>query len=355
MLDLRREDLGGSLALESLRTVDQTTLGVGTAVDEIGVVEGELDGAVDDRVDGLGTQHEAVVLVADLVAPAAEAATRPDVLGLELGEELLEYSLALERRSGVTVVVAAVVGADNLVRGRHHLGVDKTLDAVGEHGLVVDGLHRGLGNLEHDAPVGTLLGLGGGRLAAIGELESGQLYAGLGLVVRRVVGEDGGAVEGAVVLGEVQPALVTNALGALTSDTDTDNVGGAVEEALRQLLALLILHGLGQVVNGHGVDHLLVVDGGAVAEKDAVVVGVDAVHTAVLTEAGVLLGESVGNTNPDGTSAALGREAEGGVGSPVTGGLLEDNVLGDNLEVGCGNTLTEPLALHLMSCQCLDS
>ena len=204
MLDLRREDLGGSLALESLRTVDQTTLGVGTAVDEIGVVEGELDGAVDDRVDGLGTQHEAVVLVADLVAPAAEAATRPDVLGLELGEELLEYSLALERRSGVTVVVAAVVGADNLVRRRHHLGVDKTLDAVGEHGLVVDGLHRGLGNLEHDAPVGTLLGLGGGGLAAVGELESGQLLAALGLVVGRVVGEDGGAVEGAVVLGEVQ-------------------------------------------------------------------------------------------------------------------------------------------------------
>ena len=100
MLDLRREDLGGSLALESLRTVDQTTLGVGTAVDEIGVVEGELDGAVDDRVDGLGTQHEAVVLVADLVAPAAEAATRPDVLGLELGEELLEYSLARAKEWG---------------------------------------------------------------------------------------------------------------------------------------------------------------------------------------------------------------------------------------------------------------
>jgi hypothetical protein len=245
--------------------------------------------------------------------------------------------------------VAAVVGADDLVLGAHHLGVDEALDAVAEHVLLVDGLHGGLGDLEHDAPVGALLSLGGGGLAAVGELESGQLLAGLGLVVGRVVGEDGGAVEGAVVLGEVQPALVTDALGALTADTNTDNVGGAVEEAAGELLQLLVAHGLGEVVDGHGVDHLLVVDSGTVTEEDTVVVGINKVDTAVLTEAGVLLGESVGDANPDGTSTAPGREAESGVGSPVASSLLEDNVLGDGLEVGCGDTLTEPLALHLVS------
>lgn len=290
-----------------------------------------------------------MVLVADLVAPAAEAATRPDVHVLELGQELLEHTLALERGSGVAVVEAAVVGADDLVLGLEHLGVDETLDAVAEHVLLVDGLHGGLRDLEHDAPVGTLLGFGGRGLLAVGEVHGGQLLAGIGLVLGRVVGEDGGAVEGAVVLGEVEPALVADALRALATDTDTDDVSGAVEETLGELLELGVAHGLGEEVNGHGVDHLLVVDGGAVAEKDTVVLSVDKVDTAVLTEASVLLGNGVGNTNPDGASATLSREAEGGVGSPVAGGLLENDVLGDLLEVGCCDTLTEPLALHLLS------
>jgi len=43
-------------------------------------------------------------------------------------------------------------------------------------------------------------------------------------VVLGVVAEDGGAVEGAVVLGEVQPAL--EAVRALSSDTQPDDVGG---------------------------------------------------------------------------------------------------------------------------------
>ena len=95
MLDLRREDLGGSLALESLRTVDQTTLGVGTAVDEIGVVEGELDGAVDDRVDGLGTQDEDPALARAIVDLGAN-------LGLTIVAEGIERSaqVAQLRRMG---------------------------------------------------------------------------------------------------------------------------------------------------------------------------------------------------------------------------------------------------------------
>jgi len=187
-----------------LGTVDQTTLIVLSGVDKVRVVEGELDGAVDDVVDGLDAQHERVVLVADLVAPAAEAATRPDVLLLQLRQQLGEGTLALQGWSRVAVVEAAVVGGDDLVVGLEHLGVDETLDGLGQDGLLVDGLQRRLGDLQHDGPVRTLLRLGVLRLGAVGQLQSGQLLGRVGLVVGGVVGEDGRTVEGAVVLREVE-------------------------------------------------------------------------------------------------------------------------------------------------------
>ena len=145
-----------------------------------------------------------MVLVADLVAPATETATGPDALLLETGQNLGEGTLTLQRGGGVAVVEAAVVGGDNLVAGLQHLSVDETLDRLGEESLVVDRLHGGLGDLQHDGPVGTLLLLRARGLGAVRQLESGQLLASLGLVVGGVVGEDGGTVEGAVVLGDVE-------------------------------------------------------------------------------------------------------------------------------------------------------
>lgn len=336
-----------SLLGEDLSTIDQTTLGVLTAVDEVGVVEGQLNSTVDNVVDSLDTQHEGVVLVTDLVAPATETATGPDTLLLQLGQDLGEGTLTLQAGGGVTVVEAAVVGGDNLVTSLQHLGVDQTLDGVLEKLLVVNGLHGGLGDLQHDGPVRTLLSLGGRGLGAVSQLKGRQLLGLLRLVVGGVVGEDGGTVEGAVVLGEVQPALVTNAVGASTTDTDTDNVSGGVEELLGEGHQLLVVHGLSQEIDSHGGDQLLVTDGGAVGQGDSLVAGVDLGDLALLTEAGVLLGEGVGNSNPDTTGTVTGREAEGGVGTPVTGGLIHDNVVGDGLQVGGSDTLTEPSALHL--------
>lgn len=288
-----------------------------------------------------------MVLVANLVSPAAEATARPDALGLELGEELLENTFTLERWGGVTVVKLAVVGGDNLVLGLDHLRVDETLDAVPEDVLLIDWLHGGLGNLQHDGPVWTGLGLARVSLAAISLVESGQLDVGLGLVVWGVVGENGGAVEGAVVLGEVQPALVANALGALATDTNTNDVGGGVVETLGESDQLLVAHLLNEVVNSHGVDQLVVADGGAVLEGDNLLVGIDLCDLALLAIALVLLGQSVGNGDPDTTSTISGGEAECGVGAPVTGSLVEDNVAGHQLNVGGGDTLAEPLTLHL--------
>ena len=149
------------------------------------------------------TQHEAVVLVADLVSPAAEAAAGVYVLFLELGEELLQDAFALEAWSRVAVVEAAVVCADDFVIGLDHFRVEEALDAVAEHVCVVDGLQGGLGDFEHDGPVWAFLW---GRIRGLFagcKLQGRKLLRRGGLVVGRVVGEDGSAVEWTVWFGEV--------------------------------------------------------------------------------------------------------------------------------------------------------
>ncbi|KAH0194592.1 Udp-Galactopyranose mutase in complex with Udp, partial [Aureobasidium melanogenum] len=334
-------------ALEVLSTIDKSALVVGTRVNKVGVEERKLDGAVDNSINSLNTLHERVVLVTNLVTPSTEATTRVDVHVLKLGKELLKDTLTLERRSRVTVIELAVVGRDNLVLGLEHLSVDKTLDTVLEEVVSVNRLHGRLRNLEHDAPVRTLVQTSALRSGAVGKLHGGQLLGSNGLVVRRVVGEDGGAVEGAVVLGEVKPALVADALGAVTADTNTDNVGAAVEETLGELVKVVVAHGLGEEVDRHGRDELAVLDGGTILESNGVGIGVNLGDSGVRAVHGLLLGKSVGDGNPDTTSTTLGREAESGIGAPVAGSLVQDDVLGDSLEVGSSDTLTEPLALHL--------
>lgn len=337
--------LAGARIIEAL---GQATLSVLASVDKVGVVEGKLNVTVADGISSLDTQHERVVLVTNLVSPATEAATGVDVHVLELGKELSEDALTLQGGSGVTLVELAVVGRDDLILGLDQVGVDETLNAVLEEVLLIDGLHGGLGYFQHDRPVRTLLGLRRRSRAAVGKVLSGQLGLLLGLVVGRVVGEDGGTVEGAVVLGEVQPALVSDALRADTTQTNTNDVGAGVVETLGEADELLVAHLLGKLVDGHGVDQLVVADGGAISEGDNLLLGVDLGDLTLLVEALLLLGDGVGNSNPDTTSTITGREAESGVGAPVTSNLVEDDVLGDELDIRSGDTLTEPLALHLL-------
>lgn len=182
----------------------QPPLGVSTAVDEVGVVERQLDSAVDNVVCRLHTEHERVVLVTNFVLPAAEATTRVDVLGLQLGQQLSQDTITLDGGRRVAVVELAMVSRDDLILRQDHLSVDQALDTVLKQVLLVHRLHARLRDLQHDGPVRTLLRLSRVRLAAIGLVESGQLDVLLRLVVGRVVGEDSGTVEGAVILGEVQ-------------------------------------------------------------------------------------------------------------------------------------------------------
>ena len=362
----------GGRAAEGKRGGEATLLVLAT-VDEVGVVERQLNSAVDDVVDGLDTQHEGVVLVADLVPPAAESATGPDVHILELGQELSEDTLALERGSRVPVVEATVVGGDDLILGEDHLGVDQSLDALLQECLLVNRLHARLGNLKHDGPVGTGLGLTRRRLRTVCVVQSGQLDVILRLVVRRVVGEDGRTVERAVILREVElegervqvssllrlrqltmiwtyPALVTDAIGASTADADTNDVGRRVVQALGQRDQVLVAHLLDELINVHGVDELVVADGGAVLQGNGLLLGVHLGDLALGAIPLVLGGESVGDSDPDTAGTISCREAESGIGSPVTGSLVKNDVLGDGLDIGSSDALAEPCALHLSVC-----
>ena len=69
---------------------------------------------------------------------------------------------------------------------------------------MVDGFVLGLGNFQHDRPIWSLLSLRRSRVLAISKLLCGQLGVLLRLVVGRVIGEDGGTVERAIVLRKVE-------------------------------------------------------------------------------------------------------------------------------------------------------
>ncbi len=224
------------------------------SIDEVRIIQRQFRGPIDDIIGRLDTQHETMILVTDFVAPAAEAAAGVDVFFLEAGEELCEDGFALEGGGRVAVVEAAVVGGHDFVGGLEHFGRDEAFDAVGQHVGVVDGLQGGFGDFEHDGPVGAFARGGVGGLLAGGDLQGGQLFGGGRLVVGGVVGEDGGAVEGAVGFGEVEPAFVAYAGGALAAYADADYVGGRVEEIFAEGDEGFVAHHLDERVDAHGVD-----------------------------------------------------------------------------------------------------
>lgn len=143
------------------------------------------------------------------------------------------------------------------------------------------------------------------------------------------------------------PALIANPVGTSTTDTNTNDMGRRVEELLGVSDQFLVTNMLSERVDGHGGHKLLVANSGAVGHSNSLALGVDLLDLALLTEAGVFLGNGVGDSNPDTTSTVAGGETESSVRTPVTSGLVEDDVGGHSLDVGSGDTLTEPSALHL--------
>ena len=124
-------------------------------------------------------------------------------------------------------------------------------------------------------------------------------------------------------------------------------MGGGVEEVFGEGDEGFVAHFLDEGVHAHGVDEFLVANRFAILESHKFAVCVDFGDRSVGSEFGVLFGQSVGDGDPDAACAAVGWEAEGCVGAPVTGGLLQDDVLGYGLEIWRSYSLAEPLALHL--------
>lgn len=167
------------------------------------------------------------------------------------------------------------------------------------------------------------------------------------MIVGAVIGEDGGAVEGAVGVGEVEPAFVADARGALATHADSDDVSRAVEEVFAERDEGLVAHFLDERVHRHGVDEFRVFYACAVLQADCLIVCVNRLDGAVGAELGLLFGQSLRNSNPDGARAAVGWEAESCVWAPVAGRFLEDHVFGYGLDIWSCHTLAQPLALHL--------
>jgi hypothetical protein len=123
---------------------------------------------------------------------------------LKFGEEFFENALTFKGWRWVAVVEATVIGRDDLILRLDHFGINKSLNGVLEEVGMINWLHGRFGDFQHDGPIRTLPGLAGFGLAFICEILSWELDRLIWLVVWRIVGENSGTVEGAVVLGEVE-------------------------------------------------------------------------------------------------------------------------------------------------------
>lgn len=153
-------------------------------------------------------------------------------------------------------------------------------------------------------------------------MECGELFGVGGLVVGGVVGENGGAVEGAVVFREVEPAFVADAFRALATDTYANDMCGGVEEVLAEGDEGLIAHFLNKRVDAHGVDKFIVADCFAAFESHEFTVCVHFGYCGMGAKHGLLFRYGFSHGDPDGTCSAVSRESEGGIRAPIAGCLL---------------------------------
>ncbi len=150
-----------------------------------GIGECDLVDAELEFVDELYALHEGVVLVGDFVLPATEAATGVDALLIERGNHFGEGFVAVYRWGRVAVFQRFVPGGDDVFAALDEVGIEHALYGFLNDGSRINVLMLRLADLGHERPLGV----------------------DVGHVVRAVVGEHSDAVEGAVVFGEVHPAL----------------------------------------------------------------------------------------------------------------------------------------------------
>lgn len=83
-----------------------------------------------------------------------------------------------------------------------------------------------------------------------------------------------------------------------------------------------------------------------VLEQNLLLVGVDLGDGVLVAETSVLLLQGVGNGDPNTAGTTTSGETEGGVGAPVAGDLVVDDVGHEHLDVGSSDTLAQPGGVH---------
>src|SRR5258706_6545343 len=224
--------------------------------------DGRLGLAQEEAVDQFYALHQGVVGVADLVLPHAEAAAAVNAVLIEEGDGLGEDGVALDAGGGVAVLGVEEPGVADIVAifFLQQAGVDQALDGALDDRLLVLGLEL------------AVTGFGQERVVLV--LVGGH--------VRRVVAQVSDAIEGAVALGEVHPAL---GAGAGLLDADADHVAAAVAEAGGGAFDLArdvaVGHVVAELVEGHGGDEDVVLDDLAVLESDLFLFQVDEIDRLV--------------------------------------------------------------------------
>lgn len=95
-----------------------------------------------------------MVLVSNFVLPGPKPTARENVLAVEVRLDFCQCTIPLKSRSRISMIETSDVSAHNLVLGFQKVCVNETLDGFLEQSLLVDRLVGGLGNFEHDGPVG---------------------------------------------------------------------------------------------------------------------------------------------------------------------------------------------------------
>ena len=113
-------------------------------------------------------------------------------------------------------------------------------------------------------------------------------------------------------------------------------------------MQLGVVHDLGEGVEGHGVDEVVVVNDGAwcktlnvrkrdiykdestvrltIFELSCLGLGINLSHSSMVTESSPVLGQRLGDCNPDTTRSAMRRETERVIRAPSTGDLVQNDV-----------------------------
>ena len=144
---------------------------------------------------------------------------RPDILGAQPRKSLGNAAVAIQSGRRVSALESAMVDGDDFIGGLAELRVDGTLEALLDDLLEIHRLVLGLGHLKHKRPVGSLLSLVARGGVTVDKTLRLELGTGGGNVLVGVMGEDRAAVEGAIILGVVQPAL--EIMGIHTTETET--------------------------------------------------------------------------------------------------------------------------------------